>query len=255
MNIVAITKHNDLVERVRTAFEGAGHQVRHIPDHLQALALEAWKDAHLLLVDAVGDPLDGIRFSTLLRGESRQLFQNLPIFLIFDNPVSEMAPGILLEAEVDGLLSAHDGLQRILTVLNPAVEGNLSRKDAPRIPLLATGFSKPMGQRIGKLVEHFGFEFIACPSRDLVPRQNELCAPILLLYLDPTGARTLRALQQMREHVHSPYVILCGRFPNEGLQRKLILAGVRDWIPVPLSHPLLLHSLRMGMEWLDSPKT
>lgn len=250
MNIVAITKHKDLVERVRTAFEGAGHHVQIIPDHLQALALEAWKDAHLILVDAEGDPLDGIRFSALLRGESRHLFQNLPIFLIFDNPVSEMEPGLLMDADVDGFLSSNDGLQRILTVLNPAIEGNLIRRNVPRMPLLATGFSKSLSARIGKLVEHFGFELIPCPAKDLVTRQSELQTPILLLGLDPAGVRTLGILQQMRDHASSPYIILIGRFPSEGLQRKLTLAGVRDWIPIPLSHPLLLHAVRRGMEWL-----
>jgi diguanylate cyclase (GGDEF)-like protein len=250
MNIVAITKHNDLVERLRTAFEGAGHHIQTIPDPLQALALEAWKDAHMILVDAEGDPLDGIRFSTLLRGESRHLFRNLPIFLIFDNPVAEMEPGILMDADVDGFLLAHDGMQRILTVLNPAIEGNLIRRDIPRISILATGFSKALRERISRLVEHFGFELVACPAKDLVARQKELRTPILLLGLDPTGVRTLGILQQMREHAFAPYVVLIGRFPDEGVQRKLILAGVRDWLPLPLSHPLLLHALRRGMEWL-----
>ena len=64
MNIVAITKHNELVERLRTAFEAEGHGIRVVPDHLQALALEAWTHADVLLVDAEGDPLDGLRFCT-----------------------------------------------------------------------------------------------------------------------------------------------------------------------------------------------
>ena len=52
MNILAITKHADLVERLRTAFEGAGNRVLHVQDHLDALASEAWSQAQLILVDA-----------------------------------------------------------------------------------------------------------------------------------------------------------------------------------------------------------
>ncbi len=78
MNLLAITKHPMLLERLRTAFEGAGHTVTAVPDHLHALANEAWNGAHLMLVDADGDPLDGYRLCHLLRAESRSLFRNLP---------------------------------------------------------------------------------------------------------------------------------------------------------------------------------
>ncbi len=189
MNIVAITKHHDLVERLRTAFEGAGHHIQVVPDQLQALALEAWNDAQLLLVDAEGDPLDGIRFSTLLR------------------------------------------------------------RDGPRHPLAGNGFPKAPEERLGTLVEHFGFELTPCPPGEFEARQSALRAPILLLRLDPTGVRTLKLLQQMRDHAWSPYVILIGPLPAEALQRKLFLAGVKDWLPAPLSPPLLLHAVRRGVEW------
>jgi diguanylate cyclase (GGDEF)-like protein len=250
MNIVAITKHSDLVERVRTAFEEGGHRVQTIPDHLQALAIEAWKDAQLILVDAVGDPLGGFHFCSLLRGESRYLFQNLFLFLIFDDPVPEVEPRIFEDAGIDGFFSAHDEPQRILTVLSPALEGNVLQKDAPRIPLLAAGFSKALGEQVGKAVEHSGFELITCPAKDLVFRQSRLRTSILLTGLDSKGVRTLRALRQMREHELSPYIILIGRFPGVGLQCKLTLAGVRDWVPIPLSRPLLLLAVRRGLEWL-----
>jgi diguanylate cyclase (GGDEF)-like protein len=249
MNIVAITQHSDLVERVRTAFEGAGHHVRAIAEPLQALAQEVWNDAQLILVDAVGDPLDGIHFSKLLRGESRLLFQNVPIFLVFEN-ITEVDPRILIETDVDGYLHAGDGLQRILNVLSPAVEGHLVRKDLTKVPVLASGLSDALNQRISKLVDHFGFELQTCPVEDLAARQEKQPAPILLLGLDPSGERTLATLHAMQEHPHSPYVILIGKFPNEGLQRMLIFAGGMDWVPLPLSNPLLLHACRRGMEWI-----
>ena len=250
MNIVAITQHTNLVERVRTAFEGAGHHVRTIPDHLEALALEIWNDAQVILVDAAGDPLDGIRFSKLLRGESRHLFRNLPIFLIFEQPISEIDPKVLIETDVDGFLHEGDGLPRLLAVLGPAMEGQLVRDDQSKVPVHTTGLSRSLTHRIGKLLEHFGFELSPCPEKELASRQEHVRAPLLLLGLDPTGEQALRILQTLREHPHNPYVILVGRFPNEGLQRQLILAGGMDWVSLPLSHPLLLHACRRGMEWL-----
>lgn len=250
MNIVAITKHNELVERLRTAYEAEGHGIRVVPDHLQALALEAWAHADVLLVDAEGDPLDGLRFCRLLRGESRQLFQNLPIFLIFDNPAHEVDPGTLLDVDADGFLSAHDGVQRIRTLLNPATEGNLVRRDAPPIPLLAVGLPQSRIDRIGALVGHFGYAVLPCPLGDLVARLSELQPPVLLLGLDPAGTRALEALRRLRQHALDPHVILIGRLPQESLQRRLLLAGVKDWVPLPLSHALLLQALRKSLEWL-----
>jgi len=86
MNLLAITQHAMLLERLRTAFEGAGHSVTVVQDHLHALASEAWNGSHLLVVDAAGEPLDGYRLCHLLRAESRSLFRNMPIFIILDHP-------------------------------------------------------------------------------------------------------------------------------------------------------------------------
>jgi diguanylate cyclase (GGDEF)-like protein len=254
MNIVAITKHKDLVERVRTALEGMEHHIQIIPDHLQALALEAWKNAQMILVDAVGDPLSGMSFSALLRGESRPLFPNLFIYLIFDNPVAEAEPGLLMDADVDGFLSAHDGPQRILTVLNPAIEGQLSDRTVPRTPILATGLPKALSDRIGTWLETDHFELITGSTVACMSRQSGMQTSILLLGLDPTGVRALEAVQLMNDQGLSPYTILIGRFQNEDLQRKLTMAGVRDWIPLPLSLPLLRQALTRGLEWLHLKK-
>ena len=106
MNLLAITKHAMLIERLRTAFEGAGHAVTVVPDHLHALAFEAWNGAHLMLVDAEGDPMDGYRLCHLLRAESRSLFRNLPIFLILDHPVGDDDRTRLAEADGDGFVEA-----------------------------------------------------------------------------------------------------------------------------------------------------
>ena len=247
MNIVVITRHAGLAERVKTAFEEAGHHVLLVPDPLQALATEAWKDAHLLLVDADGEPLDGIRFSALLRGESRPLFRNLPILLIHDAPGP--APHQLLDADVDGHLSAHDDLARIRTVLGPALEGYPTLREMRRVPLLATGFTRRQGARIGDVAEHCGFALATCPRGELLARLAAAPVPVLLLNLDPAGHRALGLLQELRERPDSPYVILAGRLPGEAQQRKLTLGGIMDWIPVPLSAPLLLHALRRAVAW------
>ena len=60
MNLLVISRHDDLVERLRMAFEGAGHAVIQAGDPLEALAKDAWGDVQVLVVDAIGDPLDGI---------------------------------------------------------------------------------------------------------------------------------------------------------------------------------------------------
>jgi len=80
--------------------------------------------------------------------------------------------------------------------------------------------------------------------------QTELRAPILLLGLHPDGTQTDGALECMREHEFSPYVILLGKLPKETLQRKWLVSGVMDWIPLPLSNPRLLHAFRRAMEWI-----
>ena len=41
MNLLVISRHSDLVERLRMAFEGAGHRITHAQDALEALAKAA----------------------------------------------------------------------------------------------------------------------------------------------------------------------------------------------------------------------
>ncbi len=254
MNILAITKHADLVERLRTAFEGAGNRVLHVQDHLDALASEAWSQAQLILVDAAGDPMDGFRFCTLLRGESRVLFQNLPIFLVFDLPPGEEELPRIQATDVDGHILAGDSLQRLLNVLGPAVEADSTRGSGPKVPLLAAGLRPDVTQRIHGLVDHFGFQLTSVPLEELPEIQRHLKAPLLLLGMDATGARTLAALQIMREHESPPYVILLGRTSRHALQRKLLLAGAMDWLTLPLSPPRLLHACRRGLEWIHAKR-
>jgi diguanylate cyclase (GGDEF)-like protein len=250
MNILAVTQHSDLVDRLKTCFEGAGHRVNAFQDHLQALACEAWNDAHLLIVDAVGEPLDGMRFCNLLRGESRMLFQNLPIFLVLDRPLEEENQQLFHDADVDGFLFAGDSIQRLLHVLGPATEGTSVRPCGPSVPILCSGLSSYMLDRIQKVVEHFGYSLHTASSKELPQLQKVINAPLMLLGLDPEGTQALAILERMRAEEHCPYVILLGRPPREALQRTLLLSGVMDWIPLPLSSPRLLHACRRGMEWL-----
>jgi diguanylate cyclase (GGDEF)-like protein len=254
MNILAITKHADLVERLRTAFEGAGNRVLHVQDHLDALASEAWSQTQLILVDAVGDPLDGIRFCTLLRRESRALFQNLPIFLIFDGPPMEEELPRIHATDVDGYILAGDSLQRLLNSLGPAVDADGMRESCPMVPFLAVGLRIELARRIQSLVDHFGYDLTTASLKDLPEVQRQLKAPVLLLGVDATGGRTLAALQAMREHESAPYVILLGKAPRQALQRTLLLAGAMDWLTLPLSPPRLLHACRRGLEWMHATR-
>ncbi len=254
MNILAITKHADLVERLRTAFEGAGNRVLHVQDHLDALASEAWSQAHVILVDAAGDPMDGFRFCALLRGESRVLFQNLPIFLICELPPEEEELSRLQAADVDGHILVGDSIQRLLGTLGPAVEADSTRSTGPKVPLLAAGLAPEVAQRIQGLVDHFGFALTSVSLEELSQVQCRVKAPLLLLGTDSTGARTLEALQAMRTHESSPYVILLGKTSRHALQRKLLLAGAMDWLSLPLSPPRLLHACRRGLEWIHGKR-
>jgi diguanylate cyclase (GGDEF)-like protein len=254
MNLLAITKHADLVDRLRTAFEGAGNRIMDVSDHLDALASEAWNQAQLILVDAHGDPLDGFRFCELLRGESRILFQNLPIFLIFGQHPVEEELARTRAVDADGYVLATDSIQRLLNALGPAVEADAIRGSAPKVPLLAVGLRTELANRIQGLVDHFGFDLNVAGSKDFPEVQRQLKAPLVLLGVDATGAGTLATLEAIREHETSPYVILIGKVPRQALQRKLLLAGAMDWLPPPFSPPRLLHACRRGLEWTHAKR-
>lgn len=252
MNLLAITRHADLVERLRTAFEGAGHRVFQVPDPLEALAGEAWERAQLILVDAVGDPMDGLRFCHLLRGESRALFQGLPIVVVFPEAPLPEDLDRLAEAGADGHLVASDGLQRILTLLGPMVEGAAGRVLGPGVPIVAAGLRAQLSKRISSVLTHFGFELKTASLRGLDAALTDHRAQIVLLGLDPAGTRALEALRQLQALEPRPYPILVGRLPGEALQRRLLLSGAMDWLHLPLSAPRLLHACNRGLAWLHA---
>lgn len=252
MNLLAITRHADLVERLRTAFEGSGHRVQQLADPLEALAGEAWEQAQLILVDAVGDPMDGFRFCHLLRGESRALFQGLPLVMVFPEAPSSEDLDLLTEAGADGHLVATDGLQRILTVLGPMVEGAAGRAQGPGIPLVATGLRGTLANRISSILSHFGFHLEIVSPREVLPAVHRHRAQLVLLGLDPAGTRALAHLRELQTLEPRPYPILLGRLPSEGLQRRLLLSGAMDWLHLPLSAPRLLHACNRGLAWLHA---
>jgi diguanylate cyclase (GGDEF)-like protein len=250
MNLLVISRHDDLVERLRMAFEGAGHRVQHAQDPLAALANDAWDEAHVLLVDALGDPMDGYRLCRLLRGESRILFSNLPIFLVLDHPPQEEDLQALQAVEGDGFIGSAYTIQQLLNHLGPVMAGAASHETAPRVPILALGLHAALAQRARDLLQHFHMEIHTPPLRNAAQAQLALRAPVLLLGLSAGGVRrALDLLAQLRESGALPYTILLGQVKEEAVQRKLLLAGVSDWVGVPLAGPRLLHACKRAIEW------
>ncbi|MCE1228272.1 MAG: GGDEF domain-containing protein [Firmicutes bacterium] len=246
MHLLVITQHNRLVERLRTAFEGSGHSVRHVADPLEALASEAWAAAELILVDAAGDPLDGLRFSQLLRGEARIHFQSLPMVLV-------IRPGdpVPTSSAVDGYVRSDASIQHLLSTLGPLVQTEGPRS-SHRTDLLAAGLHPRQIKRLRDMVGPFGFDVTASSLLHLATTQQTLQAPLVMVRLDESGQRALDALQQLREAGEEPYVILLGEEPSQPVQRKLMLAGVKDWLSLPLSSTRVLLACRRGLDWLQS---
>ncbi len=255
MNLLVISRHADLVDRLRTAFEGAGHRVIHSHSALSALAEEAWNEAHVLLVDAHGEPLDGFRLCRLLRGESRVLFHNLPIFLILDRPAGEEELLALQAAEGDGFIGASYTIQQLLNHLGPVMAGAASRDTAPRVPILALGLHAALARRTRDLLQHFHMAVETPPFRNAIRAQQVLHAPVMLLGLGSGGVRrALDLLEAFRDSGGLPYTILLGHVKDEAVQRKLLLAGVSDWVGLPLSGPRLLHACKRAIEWAHAKR-
>ena len=250
MNLLAITCHGDLVERLRLAFEEAGHEVRHIVDPLEALAQDAWSDVHALLVDTTGDPMDGFRLCRLLRGEARVLFRNLPIFLVTSQEPSEADRLSLRESEADGFLDARSTVQELQELLDPLLSDGPSQDSGLRLPVLATGLLDSQAQQAQSILQACGMEVHAAPRREAAKLQLTLRAPVVLLGLSAGGAKgAVAILTHLREADPGVYAILVGQVKEEAAQVELLQAGVADWLSLPLSAPRLLHACRKAIEW------
>jgi diguanylate cyclase (GGDEF)-like protein len=254
MNLLVITRHDDLVERLRMAFEGAGHQILHSGDPLETLARDPWSEAHMLLVDSGGDPMDGYRLCRLLRGESRLLFKNLPIFLILDHAPSEQDLRSLQEVGGDGFITAGQTIQQLLRHLSPALSGAVIRNEGRQYaPVLSMGLQASLAHRAREVLQHDAMEVHSPPARNILEAQRALKAPLMLLGLSGWGVDgALALLAQLRDQGQLPYTILIGQVKEDALLRKLLLAGVSDWIPLPLSEPRLLHACRRAIEWVHA---
>jgi diguanylate cyclase (GGDEF)-like protein len=253
MNIIAITQYASLVERLRMAYEGAGHHVTHLPDPLSALATEAWNEAELMLVDGSGDPLDGFRFCSLMRGESRALFHNLPIYIILKEPPDLADMDRLREVDGDGFVAANSTLHQLLHQLEPVMEGDPDRAGRA-VPVCAIGLPLVTSKKLPALLQHFRFELMVHSASKFLKDHETVNAPLVLLGIDASGERALRILNMLREQDERPFIILIGNVTDEALERKLLLAGAGDWLPVPLSGPRLLHACRRGMEWMHGKR-
>ena len=249
MNLLAITQHTPLLERLRTAFEGAGHRVDAVADQLQTLASEAWNQAHLILVEASGDPMDGYRLCDLLRGESRALFRNLPIFIILDHAPDDDDRARLLAVDGDGFIERDSSLPRLLKVIGPLLEGNVAPNGRSQIQLLGCGLPRADAQVIGELVQHYGFSLRCCAPGQLFSVLAEAKPAILFLGLEDGGEEALEILRGLPDLPQAPYPVLVGPLLAETQQRKLLTAGAMDWLTLPLSAPMLIHVARRAMEW------
>lgn len=255
MNLLVISRHDDLVERLRMAFEGAGHRILHAGDPLEALAQDAWGEAQVLLVDSGGDPMDGYRLCRLLRGEARVLFRNLPIFIILDHSPTDQDLQALRAADGDGFVPSGNTIQQLLSHLGPVMSGVSSREEGQRVPILAVGLHNGLVQRTRDLLQHYFMEVHAAPARNVSEAQQVLKAPVMLLGLSAGGVEgALSTLAQLREQNRLPYTILLGQVKDEAAQRKLLLAGISDWIPLPLPAPRLLHACKRAIEWMHAKR-
>jgi diguanylate cyclase (GGDEF)-like protein len=235
------------------AFEGAGHRIAHARDPLEALAQDAWGEAQVLLVDSGGDPMDGYRLCRLLRGEARVLFRNLPIFLILDHSPTDQDQQALLDSDGDGFVPAGHTIQQLLSHLGPVMAGGASREEGQRVPVLALGLHAVLAKQARDLLQHYFMEVHTAPARNAAEAQAVLKAPILLLGLSAGGVEgALALLAQLREQDRLPYTILVGQVKDEAAQRKLLLAGISDWVPLPLPAPRLLHACKRAIEWMHA---
>ncbi|BDU73010.1 GGDEF domain-containing response regulator [Mesoterricola silvestris] len=250
MDLLAITRHPGLVEALRTAFGGAGFTVERIADPLEALAREAWNGARMVLVDAVADPMDGYRLCRLLRGESGALFRHVPVFLVLDHLPTEADRAALAAAEGDGFVEADSGAHRLQHTLGPLLDGTAARDGGGPLPALAVGLPPETAARIQEAVAPCGFALRAWDAGDLAAGLERFRPPILFLGVDDTGEKAREVLEGCRGSEPAPYVILVGGDVSEATQRRLLESGARDWIPLPLAGPLLLHGCRRALEWV-----
>ncbi len=235
------------------AFEGAGHTILQAGDPLEALAKDAWGEVQVLVVDSTGEPMDGFRLTRLLRGEARVLFQNLPIFLIIDHPPSDQERLALKASEGDGFILTTSSIQQLLNRLGPVMAGGHTKAGGQRVPVLGVGLQGDLAQRAREMLQHIGMELYTPPARNAVEAQQSLKSPVLLLGLSAGGVPgALSVLAQLRDQNHLLYTILVGQVKTEADQRKLILAGISDWVPLPLPAPRLIHACRRAIEVLHA---
>jgi len=253
MNLLVISRYSDFVDRLRKAFEGAGHRILHAGDPLEALAQDAWGEAQVLIVDSGGEPMDGFRLCKLLRGEARVLFRNLPIYLVLDHAPTSQDQVALEEAMGDGFLSAGLTIQQLLSHLGPVLSGSISREEGQRVPVLAVGLQAGLAQRARGMLHHCGMEVHSPPGRNALEARRALKAPLLLMGLSQGGVEgALGRLAQFREQDQLPYTILVGQVKEEADQRRLLLAGIADWVPLPLTAPRLVHACKRAIEWMHT---
>ena len=174
---------------------------------------------------------------------------------MLDHPAEEGDTLALQEAEGDGFIGAGYTIQQLLNHLGPVMAGAASREQAPRVPVLALGLHPGLAQRARDLLQHFHMQVHTPPLRNAAQAQEALRAPVLLLGLSGGGVpRAAKLLAGLRESGGLPYTILLGQVRDEAVQRKLLLAGVSDWLGLPISAPRLLHACKRAIEWAHAKR-
>ena len=249
MTLLVVTRHGPLVDRLRLAFEGAGCDIVHAADPLEALALDLWTEVRAMLVDATQETMDGYRLCRLLRSEARVLFRNLPIFLIVERGPSEEEELALREVEADGFLFPSTSVPQLKDLLG----GFLDRRrhpEGPGVPVLSVGLQPHQEARARELLRAGGMALRSLPPDASPEAVRRLGAPVALVGLSEGGVPGAAArVAQLRAADPHLFPILAGRVPRAADQTRLLEAGVAEWLSLPFSGPRLLHACRRAVEW------
>lgn len=247
-------RHDDLVERLRMAFEGAGHRILQAADPLEALAKDAWGEAQVPLVDSGGDPMDGYRLCRLLRGRPGSSSTTSP---------SSSSSTTRRRSRTSGPCRSPGRWLRRLRPHHPAAAQPSGARCSPKKRLPGRGpagyrswrwgFSPSSPRRPGTCCTTTPWR--CTPRPPATPwKPSARCRPPCLCWVcRPHGVEgALAVLARLREQGRLPYTILVGHRrtrPTSGGHCWPAIPGLR--LPPPA--PRLVHACKRAIEWDACP--